>query len=171
MFKYLIAKCWPHILVVLIYTAIVGLIGHAVGGWQGNKRAAKAELALSHLKRDTAYQLAEAEAKAREIERRRVESIAEIEAKHASELGRIESEVEALVSDLRAGNLRLHQRWQACTATGELSAAAARSGIADAGADDRAESASRIVRAAAECDAQVRGLQAVIRADRERVGQ
>lgn len=167
--SYLLARYWPHILGVLIYTAIVGLIGHAVGERQGNRRAAKAELALAHVERDAAYQLAEAEAKAREAERRAVERIAEIEAKHASELGRIESEAEALVSDLRAGNLRLHQRWQACTATGELSAAAARSGIADARADDRAESASRIVRAAAECDAQVRGLQAVIRADRERV--
>lgn len=36
-----------------------------------------------------------------------------------------------------------------------------------AGADDRAASASRIVRAAAEADAQIRGLQALVKADRE----
>lgn len=159
-----------------IYVYALGLtVAFCAGAWVGYQpgavRAERAERALAMMQRDAAQQVAMSEAKAREAERRAVERIAEIEAKHASELGRIESEVETLVSDLRAGNLRLHQRWQACTATGELSAAAARSGIADARADDRAESASRIVRAAAECDAQVRGLQAVIRADRERVSR
>lgn len=157
--SYLIARYWPHILGVLIYTAIVGLIGHSVGERQGNRRAAKAELALSHMERDTAYRLAEAEAKAREIERRRVESIAEIEAKHASELGRIESEVEALVSDLRAGNLRLRQHWQASIATCELSGSAAAALHAEHQAQLRAESAARIVRLGAEADAQIRALQ------------
>lgn len=67
---------------------------------------------------------------------------------------------DAVVADLRAGNQRLHQRWQAAVATGELSAAAAAAGLADGGADDRIQSAGRIVGAAASCDAQVKGLQA-----------
>ncbi|MBK0011125.1 endopeptidase [Stenotrophomonas sp. S41] len=65
-----------------------------------------------------------------------------------------------LVADLRAGNQRLHQRWQASVATAELSAAAAAAGQPDGRADDRIESAGRAVGAAAQCDAQVRGLQA-----------
>ncbi|HDS1531968.1 TPA: endopeptidase [Stenotrophomonas maltophilia] len=65
-----------------------------------------------------------------------------------------------LVADLRAGNQRLHQRWQATVATAELSAAVAAASQPDGRADDRIESAGRAVGAAAQCDAQVRGLQA-----------
>lgn len=65
-----------------------------------------------------------------------------------------------LVADLRAGNQRLHERWQAAIATGQLSAAAAAAAVADGGPADRYESAGRIVRAADECAAQVKGLQA-----------
>lgn len=65
-----------------------------------------------------------------------------------------------LVADLRAGNQRLHDRWQAAIATSELSAAAAAGAITDGRADDRHQSASRIIGAADACDAQVKGLQA-----------
>lgn len=65
-----------------------------------------------------------------------------------------------LIADLRAGNQRLHQRWQASIATAELSAAAAAASQSDGRADDRIESAGRVVGAAAQCHAQVRGLQA-----------
>lgn len=67
---------------------------------------------------------------------------------------------DAVVADLRAGNLRLHQRWQAAAATAELSAAVATAAVADGAAVDRIESAGRIIGAAAACDAQVKGLQA-----------
>ena len=65
-----------------------------------------------------------------------------------------------LVADLRAGNQRLHVRWQAAIATGELSASASASALADGGAADRYESAGRTIGAADACDAQVKGLQA-----------
>ncbi|SBV37843.1 conserved hypothetical protein [uncultured Stenotrophomonas sp.] len=68
-----------------------------------------------------------------------------------------------LVADLRAGNQRLHARWQAAIATSELSAAAAAASIADGGAASRYESAGRAIGAADACDAQVRGLQAFAR--------
>ncbi|MHC1664754.1 endopeptidase [Stenotrophomonas geniculata] len=68
-----------------------------------------------------------------------------------------------LIADLRAGNQRLHQRWQATVATAELSAAAAAASQPDGRADDRIESAGRAIGAAAECDTQVRGLQAFAR--------
>jgi hypothetical protein len=65
-----------------------------------------------------------------------------------------------LVADLRSGNQRLHDRWQAAIATSELSAAVAAGAVADGGADDRHQSAGRIIGAADACDAQVKGLQA-----------
>ena len=65
-----------------------------------------------------------------------------------------------LIADLRAGNQRLHQRWQATVATAELSAVAAAGSQPDGRSDDRIESAGRAVGAAAQCDAQVRALQA-----------
>ncbi len=65
-----------------------------------------------------------------------------------------------LVADLRAGNQRLHDRWQASIATGQLSAAAAAASLVDGGADDRFQSAGRAIGAADACDAQVKGLQA-----------
>jgi len=68
-----------------------------------------------------------------------------------------------VVADLRAGNVRLHQRWQAALATGELSAAAAAASGVDGGAADREASAGRIIGAAATCEAQVVGLQAYAR--------
>ena len=60
-----------------------------------------------------------------------------------------------LVADLRAGNQRLHDRWQAAIATSELSAAAAAGAVPDGGAADRYESAGRAIGAADACDAQV----------------
>lgn len=71
-----------------------------------------------------------------------------------------------LVAGLRAGNVSLHQRWQAAQATAKLSSAAASAAELDAAARDREESAGRIVAAADQCDAQVRGLQEVVRSDR-----
>jgi len=64
-----------------------------------------------------------------------------------------------LIADLRTGNQRLHQRWQASVATAELSAATAAASQPDGRADDRIESAGRAIGAAAQCDAQVRALQ------------
>lgn len=68
-----------------------------------------------------------------------------------------------LVADLHAGNQRLHARWQAAIATSELSAAASAASVADGGAADRHQSAGRIIGAADQCDAQVKGLQAFAR--------
>lgn len=72
-----------------------------------------------------------------------------------------------LVADLRAGNVKLHQRWQAAQATAKLSGAVASAAELDAEARDREGSAARIIAAADQCDAQVRGLQEVIRTDRK----
>lgn len=83
--------------------------------------------------------------------------------KYEKEKNDAQTASDRLVADLLAGNQRLHQRWQASVATAELSAAAAAASQPDGRADDRIESAGRAVGAAAQCDAQVRALQAYAR--------
>lgn len=103
---------------------------------------------------------------ARDAEHRKAKEAQAIAVKYEDEKRAIETESARTVADLRAGNLRLRKLWEAPAATADLSRAVASAGQPDDQAADRAESAGRIVRAAAECDAQVRGLQAVIEADR-----
>lgn len=108
------------------------------------------------------------EAAARKLEQ--AKAAGTIAAADAYAKGKHDAEMAAdsVVDDLRTGTLRLRDEWQGCQARldGALSGAAAAAGRADAAEQRRAESAGRIVRAAAECDAQVSALQALVRADR-----
>ncbi|WP_093820141.1 hypothetical protein [Stenotrophomonas indicatrix] len=99
------------------------------------------------------------------VERQRVKRAEAVANQYEQEKADAESKGTAVADGLRAGNLRLQQRWAGCEA--RVSDLAASPGQSDGAADDRADSAGRIVRAAAACDAQVRGLQALVRADRE----
>lgn len=99
------------------------------------------------------------------VERQRVKRAEAVATQYEQEKADAESKGAAVADGLRAGNLRLRQRWAGCEA--RVSDLAASPGQPDGAADDRADSAGRIVRAAAACDAQVRGLQALVRADRE----
>lgn len=99
------------------------------------------------------------------VERQRVKRAEAVATQYEQEKVDAESKGAAVADGLRAGNLRLQQRWAGCEA--RVSDLAASPGQPDGAADDRADSAGRIVRAAAACDAQVRGLQALVRADRE----
>lgn len=73
---------------------------------------------------------------------------------------------DALAAAVRAGRVRLRKEWS-CP-SGDLSGAAAGAQAADGNADLRAASAGRIVRIGAEADAQVKGLQELLKAERER---
>jgi hypothetical protein len=99
------------------------------------------------------------------VERQRVKRAEAVATQYEQEKADAESKGAAVADGLRAGNLRLQQRWAGCEA--RVSDLADSPGQPDGAADDRADSAGRIVRAAAACDAQVRGLQALVRADRE----
>lgn len=68
-----------------------------------------------------------------------------------------------LASDLRAGNVRLHNRWQACIATDRLSEAARAASQSDDAARDREASAGRVVAAARAADDQIKRLQEFVR--------
>jgi hypothetical protein len=82
-------------------------------------------------------------------------------AKYIEELENVKAENDRLLADLRADNVRLRKRWNSCAA-GRVAQDADAGRELDEAARLRDESAGRIVRAAAECDAQVRGLQGVV---------
>lgn len=109
---------------------------------------------------------AAAQAKARETERRQAQAIADITEQHEREKADAQAAADRLAADLRAGNVRLRKLWRAETETDRLSSAAERARVADEITRLRQEAAARIARIGDEADAQVRGLQAVVRADR-----
>lgn len=149
---YLLARYWPHIAIVLVYTAIVAVVAFAVGQWEGDRRAAKAELALSHVQRDAAQQVAAFEAEARRVERKRVLDLAELAAKHEQELQDAQVRTDRRVSELVAGTQRL-RREIAAYATEQLS----RDSTAPAELSEAAQRGATLVGTAvgvgAECDA------------------
>ncbi len=75
-----------------------------------------------------------------------------------------ESHASKLAADLRAERVRLRPTWRCPAAS--VPGVAASAGQPDAAAADRAESAARVVRAAADADAQIRALQAILKSER-----
>lgn len=98
------------------------------------------------------------------------------EHRHAADMARIGREHEQerkdagdaayqrAIADVRSGRLR--GVWQ-CPRVPNTPEAGGTAAVVDDGADDRGEAIGRILRIAAECDSQVRGLQQVIRTDRK----
>lgn len=150
-------RYWPGLIAVALGATFVACVGYSMGTAAGDRRAAKAELALAHVQRDAAQRVALSEAKAREAERKAVERIAEIEAVQAAQQERIESEVEARTRDLRTGNLRL-RREIAALATASVSREAAATAESEAAAARGAELIAAAVGVGAACDARVQAL-------------
>lgn len=148
-------RLWPLALAVLAFWA----------GWEWRDRSADIR-DLRTANAGLTARVAEVN-KTLDTERRKAQALAAVADQYEADKREIEARTETLVADLRAGNVRLHNRWKGCEATSELSGAVAGALSADAAARDREESASRIVQAADEADAIIRGLQAVIEADRK----
>lgn len=89
------------------------------------------------------------------------------DAQYARGYADAQSASDALAAALRAGDVRLRQTWR-CETAAAVPAPADDQRRPDGAADDRAESAARIVGAASTCDAQVTALQAWIR-DAQRI--
>ena len=98
------------------------------------------------------------------VERQRVKRAEAVATQYEQEKADAESKGAAVADGLRNRALRLQDRWAGCEA--RVSDLVASPGQPDGAADDRAASAGRIVLAVAQCDAQVRGLQALILSDR-----
>ena len=152
---------------LLVAAAIAGGAGY----WQGAKHAeAAAELAMAKHLADDLKAGSDHKDKVRQLERDLAAAQAAVP--EAYEKGKKDAEATgaAVTADLRADNLRLQQRWAGCE-TQRLSDSAAVAGELDATTRDREESAGRIVRAAAQCDAQVRGLQELLILEREHLNK
>ena len=148
-------RYWPHALIAVCLLAIAGVIGHAVWTWGYDTANVRAEKVIGEFAKAEAV----AQEKARAVEQRRAEDLAALDAKYQRELDDAKGKAESVAADLRAGNLRLRQHWQASIATCELSADTTAALHAEQQAQLRAESAARIVRLGAEADAQIRALQ------------
>ena len=157
------------LILALILAAILGLGGAGVAGYNKGKTDAErvAKLRMDeHLVEDR-----EAERTATEAASRHKDELAAAQNKVSAAYEKGKSDAEATakrtVADLRAGNLVLRDRWASCQASADLPRAAANPSEPDAGTGDREESAGRIVQAADQCDAQVKGLQELLRLERK----
>ena len=157
------------LILALIIAAMLGLGGAGAAGYYKGKvdaeRVAKLKMD-EHLVEDR-----EAERTATETANRYKDALATAQnaVSAAYEKGKADAEANAkrIVADLRAGNLVLRDRWASCQASLGVSTAPAAPSEPDAGTADRNESAGRIVQAAAQCDAQVKGLQNLLRLERQ----
>lgn len=146
-------RYWPQI---LLSVAVAGLLAWA-GGQVYRAGYNAANVRAERIIGEFAKAEAEAQAKAREAERRAVERIAEIEAAQAAKQERIESEAETRARDLRAGNLRLRHEI-AALATASVSREAAATAESEAAAARGAELVAAAVGVGAACDARVQAL-------------
>ncbi|NID14368.1 lysis system i-spanin subunit Rz [Luteibacter yeojuensis] len=144
-------------LVVAVAAGLFGL-GHHMAAADGAER-------IATLKATYAEQAKTAADAALERERKQAADFAATAQQYEKDKADAKATSDRVVADLRSGALRLRDRWATQVLAGQA-AVAAGSGQPDAGADDRAASAGRIVRAAAQCDAQVRGLQDILKAER-----
>lgn len=158
----LLVKYWKPLVGFLLVGLILGGTYHA--GNVSGRREGAAE--VSALKLQHALETAEvarlakiAAEEAAKLGKTWADGYIAIAARHSKELRDAESKSRAVVTGLRNGSLRLSAQWR-CEVPAPAVAGGARSVAGES--TDRAESAGRVVRAAAECDAQVRGLQSVL---------
>lgn len=145
--------------ILLLLGVIVWQRGSVSNAHRSADQAASSRDAMER-ERDAARAEADAATETLKAERGSAAAANTLASKYEKEKDDAQKASDRLIADLRAGNQRLHQRWQASVSTAELSAATAAASQPDGRADDRIESASRAIGAAAQCDAQVRGLQA-----------
>lgn len=158
-----------NLLLAVLLAAVLSTVGAGYAGYSKGKASAElaAKVAMDkHLAEDR-----EAEAKAKDKAREDKDKLADAQnaVSAAYEKGKRDAEQTSklVVADLRAGNLVLRNRWTTCKASLDVPTAPPAPSEPDAGTGDREESAGRIVQAADQCDAQVKGLQELLRLERK----
>lgn len=154
---------------------LAGLLAAAVvwGGVQtvrlaaAERESAKFETALAQVARDEAVARQEFEASARLRERTHQADLNAIEDAYDDRIREAEQAGDRTADDLRAGNLRLLKQWRSCESAPAVSGADPSGQWVDGSTELQAASVGRIDRAVSACDAQVIGLQDVIRANVE----
>lgn len=160
---------WAAIKLVLFIGLIVAALiyQHRVKA----KAFADGEASGKELVRQSELKAANDRAKAWEDSSKRYQARAEaqevVSGQYLEELNKGNDRADKLAADVRSGDLRFNRLWSQCQAVSTSGQTPSGPGSADAGADDRAASAGRIVRAAAACDAQVRALQSILTTERQ----
>ena len=154
------ASAWKYATLLFAALAVVAVIGCALFRGRAD---------IDRLRADAAEQRsAQSEARAaaltlaRNQEHAKAEQIAAIADQYEQDKANAQKAADRTIADLRAGNLRLQNRWRGC-----VSGAPAAPGEPDAAAADREQGAADIVRASAEADATIRALQDIVKADRK----
>lgn len=145
-----------------IVVALALLLGYAM--WAKSHAQAEAEKAVAA--QDLAESTLAAVERARKSEQAKAKQLETIAAQYEQDKADAQDKASTVAAGVADGTLQLRMEWAGCR-TQRLSDAAASASQSDGGAGDRAASAGRIIRAAAAADAQVRGLQAVVKADRQ----
>lgn len=143
----------------------IGLAASLAAAGVQTVRLARAQAKLAKVQRDEAQALAHAQAQARAAEQRMGEAVASAAAEY--QRGRDDAALAGrrVTVELRTGALQLRDEW---TCAGYVPQVAPSTAGPDGAAERRADGAGRAIAAADQCDAQVRGLQAIVRADRQR---
>ena len=145
---------------ILAAVWLLSLLAAFGAGWTRKGDRAEVREVRTELKQSKAE--TKAEQAARAVEHNQANNLAEIGAKHEEERAAAPAVADAVVADLRAGNLRLRREWAGCE-TKLLSQAAAGAVERDALAKLREEAAGAAVRIGREADDQLRACQAVVR--------
>lgn len=125
-------------------------------------RVADLQRAIAVKDAEIAKASAAAERAARDTERKLQASAEDAADQYEKGKNDANTAADALLVGLLTRNVRMRSAWQ-CPAVARVPATAATARELNAADADRAASASRIVRAAADCDAQVTALQALVR--------
>lgn len=146
----------------LALLAVLGLV-YWLGGQSARTDLAEYKTKVAERATHVADLATKASELARKSEQAQAVALAAVAEQYERDKVDAKDKSDRVIADLHSDRLRLQNRWAGCPVPEAQSGPA----IADAGADDRAEGAAAIVRAAAEADAQIRGLQEIIRADRK----
>lgn len=145
---------------------IAAVVLLAIGFWAGWEwRDRSADLTTAKADASTARAETGAQQAARKNEQTTSQAMAGIGAKYEEDRVAAEAVPDAVVADLRAGNLRLRNEWRGCEAS-RVSDAAAAARERDALAASRDAFTGDLVRVGRDADDQLRACQAVVQADR-----
>ena len=161
------------------YTVAIVMAGLFAGGfafgyqWKATLAAAAAAEAEAAWQKERAA-LAKSETAASEAARKEEQQIGAglnaAAADYLKEKDNAKDQESRLIAELNADVVRLRKLWRGCE-THRLSEASRSAAELDAEAGLRAASAAAVVRAAAECDAHVSGLQRALSAERHPDGR
>jgi hypothetical protein len=151
--------------ILIAITAFVVWSGLAFGAgwlWRGDR----AETVQATQVATSAKGEARAQATARTQEHQQAATLAEIGDKHEQDRQAAQAVPDAVVADLRAGNLQLRDDLATCS-TARLSDSVTGAIERDAHAQLRGEVAGAVIQVGRDANDQLRAAQAVIKADRE----